>query len=368
MKRIIIISLTVLLTLGIAGYLGWRYFLARPNAPIDEAGPSEGIGITSPLPKALNDEPVFDYWINNKTNEIYYITENGEISAVTVTGEKRSTGSRATGFLSYIKPSADGSLLLIALGNPQSQAFAIYNTANKTWLGLPNGTTAAAWDPLLNDKLAYIKDNGQISRLNLFTVSSGKSQELLRIAQKDIELEWILPDIIYFKERPSVKYNSSVWSYDIKTRLIKTVVKEENGLMIKWGKAGDIGLKLSGGNLSLIDRNNRFLGTINLKTIPLECIFNSTLLYCAAPSNQQTAVAANLPDAYLKKGGSFKIDGLYSMNLTNLSQRSQSSIIPVFNSEVENFPLEIEHLEIKDGELIFINRVDNRIYKLFLTI
>ncbi len=367
MKRVIkiILWVVVVAVLAVGIYIGWRA-LRRGAVVAPQGGGPTGAEELILTPKALSENPVFDYWLNKSTGEIYYVAEDGQIYKITAEGESQGVGSQTIGQLSYIKPSSDGSLILIAFGYPQKPTFAIHNLSTKTWQSLPEGTVATAWDPRSNNRIAYLRDNGTTSRLNLLALSTQKSQEILRFSQKDLELDWVLPDVIYFKERPSNQVASSLWSYNLKTKVIKTVAANELGLNLKWPTDGALGLKWEANALNIIDANNKSLAVLNIKTLPNKCAFNEFRIYCSAPSDQLNVPVSVFPDNYLKKSISF-IDDIYLISLLDLGRSPELLAIKIFDSFISGIGIDADHLEVQgENRLLFINRFDNRLYSLDL--
>lgn len=354
MKKYLLIILAIATVLG-GGYLIWRFFFAEaplPEQPIGDAADRQE------LEKLFASAgQVFDYWVNKNTGEAYYVLPEGEIRKISPTGEDRETGSRATGNLSHIKPSSDGSMILVAFGYPQNPTFAIHDLSKKTWQAMPAGTTAVAWDPRSNSRIAYLKDNGAVNRLYTLNLSNNRSTELLRFSQKDLDLDWVLPNLIYFKEKPSAQSLSSVWSFDLKTRALKTLIKDESGLMVRWHADGASGFKLNSNgfanSLTWIDQDNRDLARWDFVTLPNKCALLRDMAYCAIPGN--LTAGTRLPDDYLK-GAFVPEDNLFAIDLIT----SEFTILPVD----QILPLDADRLEVFGNQLLFINRYDKKLYSL----
>lgn len=365
MKKVfyIIILLIVIAILVTGGYLIWRFFLKPEQKEIQLL---EGVGGIGAVAK-LSEDTIFDYWINKNTDEVYYVAEDGKIYKISPSGEKQDTGSKATGNLSYIKPSSSGSLLLIAFDYPISPTFAIYNASNKTWQALPRGTVAAAWDPNSDNRLVYLKDNGTISRLYLFTLSDGRSREILKLTQKDLDLDWVSNNLIYFKERPSSEVASSLWAYNIENNSLK-IVTEEFGLMTKWLDKGSAALKLSNGLLTIVNSENETLTLLDLVSLPSKCAATEKIveIYCAAPDFSKISLSfiQRLPDSYLKKEVYFN-DTIYLLPIETVGVTEVFNVkAPIADRTSEGNLIDADRLEIANGKLYFINRYDRKIYNI----
>ncbi|KKU77356.1 MAG: hypothetical protein A2214_00810 [Candidatus Harrisonbacteria bacterium RIFOXYA1_FULL_48_8] len=360
--KILIIALGIGAVVG-AGYVLWKIFFSNPSGNILEGGAQEEVETAHKLFVITNGN-VFDYWINKKTGEVYYVSENGQISKVLSNGTSQVISSQTVAGLSYIKPSFDGTMLLVAFGYPQKVTFAIYNVNANNWQSLTADTVAAAWDPTSNNRIAYIKNGTGTSRLNLLTLNDQKSKEALRLSQKDLDLDWVIKDVIYFKERPSRQIPSSVWSYNLTAKTIKTLIKEEAGLMVKWSPTGNTGIKWAGA-LTVIDKNNAPLSAINLQTIPTKCAYDSLRIYCAAPTEQANISNTIFPDEYMKKSARF-IDDIYMIPALNLGQQPELLNIKILDGASAATRVEAEHLEVTENKIIFLNRYDKNLYTLEL--
>ncbi len=365
MKKIskIILIIGVVAIIGTLGYLGWRYFFGKTIN--QKTAINQSATAIFPVPKKLSEDQIFDYWVNKNTGDIYYLAHDGQISKIDSSGQVQHLESKAMGLISSVKASNDGSSILVEFGYPQAPTFALHNLVNKTWQSLPQGTVAAAWDPKSSNRLIYLKDSGPTSRIYFYTPANQKSAEILRLAQKDLDLDWALPELIYFKERPSSEYASSLWSYNLKTKLFKIVARDENNLSIKWGTAGLNGIKLSGGQLSVIDNNNSYLAKIDLKTLPAKCTFAELYVYCAAPSDPTAISQTTFPDDYLKK--SFNApDDIYQIYILGVTSQGSLLSVRYFDSLLTGSTISADHLEIQKNRLIFINRLDSKLYSLTL--
>ena len=364
MKKNIKIALIVLVVLAIllVAYLIWIYFISpgiiTGSAPA-ETGKGDG-EITAAELQMLSNQLVFDYWL--KGDEIYFIALNGNIYKISPSGAEEKIIDQTINNLSEVKPSADGSKVIISFGYPFQETFSIFHTANKTWQPLPAGTAAAAWHPKNADQAAILKNNGGPSSLALYALSDKKTKEILKITQKDLKIDWVLPEEIYLAERSVAQVPASVWSVNIAKKTIRPIIKEINGLMTRWFNEGQNGLKFSslnrGGLLEVIDKNDKTLARLPVITMPEKCAVGATAIYCGASSNFESAI---LPDDYLK-GKLTTADNLYEIP----QGLFEPNFISIYRSDFENLPINIYHPKLKNNRLIFINRLDNKLYSLGL--
>jgi len=359
----IILSVTAGIAVIAAGsYFLWKFFFAPAStdeALIGSGGESAAGEISIEKPLAISDNPVFDYWINKKTAELYYLQPEGQIYKITASGEEQDTGSKALGGMSYIKPSADGTRVIVAFGYPRTPTFTIYTPAEKTWQALPEGTGAASWNPTNGNILAYLKENGAASNLYTLDLSTKRTQNIVRLTQKDLDLDWVSGDLIYLKDRPSNRVAGSAWIYNFKSRTIRTAIRDEVGLSLRWPIGALRGFKWSASALKIVDLNGAETAAVDIKTLPSKCSLNSLNAYCAAPLNQSAITAASYPDDYFRKSRSFT-DDFYLIPLAS----AQLVGIKISSSAISGIIVDADRVELDGSRLLFINRLDRRLYSL----
>jgi len=364
----------------LGAYLAWR-FLFAPAVPVTEEGaPLPGVGPIAFEPERLSPEeaeaarkltilssmPVIDYWINKNTGDIFYVDLSGNIFRNSL-GQEEVVSSQNIQNIHSIKPSPDGLKAIVTLGYPFETVLTIFDTVNNNWQPLPAGTISAAWDPQSNNQLAYLKTNANgRSSISLLILSDKKTAEIIKLNQKGLDLEWVVPDLLYLKQKPSAEYDSSIWTLNIKRRAFAPLIKEEAGLDVLWSDDGQLGLKFSGNgfsnSLTLIDNENRALANLDAVTLPSsKCTFNQDKVYCAIPAS--IPPRTKLPDEYLKKQ-IFFADLFYTINL---SSGRVDLLLDVVSTLISlDITIDADHLSLQNDRLLFMNRYDQRLYSLEL--
>lgn len=363
MKRYLLIIFWILLIVIVilAGYFAWQVIFRRAAEPTP---PGAGDKITAPpeIPKQPSLKPISSkaavhYWINKVSDEIYYISADG-IYKISSDGREQKLDFQYNEDVRFVQPSFDGSRAIIAFGPSSQTTFTIFDPAAASYQVLPSSITSAAWDPQSNDRLVYLKEGATASNLVILTLSTKKSKELLKLTQHDLELEWVLPNFIYLKEKPSSQILGSLWAVDINKAMVKPIIKEESGLMVQWTPDGALGLKFSNvglaNQLSLIDNQNRTFWTWNLITLPSKCTLGTSRGYCAVPGNLPLRI--QLPDDYLKRKIN-TVDDIYSINLNT----GETTV--VFSSKE---PIDADKISFRNNKLFFVNKYDNQLYQLDL--
>ncbi len=359
----IIVFAVAISIIGIGGYFVFRWFTAPTNQQnrLTLSDNQAGITATEAI-KTLTDERLFDFWTNPKTEEVYYIGLHGQISKMNSDGSAQLLSSQTIPNLDYVNPTVDGSAVLIAFGYPTTPSFSIFNMAKRNFQPLPQGTTAADWNPQTNTSIAYLQNNGSSGKLSTLDLNTGKSTELLKINQKDLILDWAFPEIIYLYEKPTSQAVSSVWVYDIKSKTIKKLT-EEKDFMVKWWTEKSLGLKWSTGKLSLVTKTNQQIASTDLKTLPYKCFFDEPFIYCSAPNDLSGAPANGLADRMLKKPRA-NDETIYAIISFNLGEKPLFSASKIFDSVEIGFRFRAKKIEKRNNRLLILNEDDNKLYTL----
>lgn len=350
MKKVLILTAIAILIAAIGAYVVWQLFL-RPtiSGPQTTNQVKDSTALLSAI-KPISSAPVFDYWLNRSSNEIFYLSLTGEIYKITSDGREEKVNSRTVENINSIQPSLDGSKAIISL--------AVFDTTDKTYQPLPMGTISAAWDPKSNNRVAYLKSGGQTSSINLLTLSNKKSQEVIKLAQKDLELEWVVPDIIYLKQKSSSRIASSLWALDINKKTLRQIFKEEMGLTVKWSRDGSLGIKTTNALTNfpqLIDKDAAVVKVLSFIALSSKCSFENQKIYCAVPRN--ISPRTNLLDDYLMRKNYLEDDILVW---------DVASFLPDLIFDGTTQAIDVENLQIKNNRLFFINRYDQKLYRLDL--
>lgn len=354
MKRFIIILIVLVLT-AILGYIAWRYFQPTVVTSPPEPTPLVRGGLGESIVQ-LSPRSIFDYWIR-EGGEIHYIAPTGQIYKLDDQGNEAELTSQTIPDLDSVRASPDGAAIVVSFGAGSNKTFSLFRVTDAAWQPLPEGVTAVTWDPE-GPRLAYLRDAGSVSILNLLNLANNRTTEIIRLAQKDLGLDWSAPDEIYLTQRPSFRFAGSLWAFNLRTKTLRTIIREESGLMVRWSANGQLGLKSTNSGrdirLSLVNNNNQPLRPVRLPpTLPLKCVFEEELVYCAVPAGIPSA--AFLPDDYLKNKIYFN-DAFYSWDTAT----GTVQVIPVNHQA----PLDAERLTKYEQRIFFINRYDRKLYSL----
>ena len=371
--------LKITLILVAAGLIAWLiYFLFRENPVIQNlvnlfpSSEKSGSGlnngqenIAKPKLQSLTENPIFDYWVSQKTGDIYYLNESGQVLKKTSEKEELAN-SQTINKLNRIEPSSDGTYALAKFNYPQLPTFSVFNTVTGVWQALPANTLAAAWSPSHStlrvsdpmgsgQEIIYADDKA----LKILDILTGKTKEVLKITQKELELSWLSPSTVLLENQSLAGIPSNFWLLNLTTKNLVPFIQGESGLTIQWSKNREFGIKLNNENraprTSLIDKNGSTLITFSFVTLPSKCLITEKKIYCAVPKNINEGIL--LPDDYYKKSVYFD-DDFYLIDLGNGSVNELKTD--------SDLTIDAEHLEISGGKLFFKNRLDDKLYSLTL--
>ena len=362
-KKILKITFSILIPIAVlwGGYSIWKA-LTTPDIP-PPIGANKPTGLAVDLPEAqkltaLSRSAIFDYWVNYKTGAIYFLNLSGQVIKKTGDSEEPAN-SQTIDKLNSVQPSPDGTFAVAKFNYPALPTFSIFNTVTNAWQPLPQDTIATAW-ATSSQQLAYLENKNNAGTLKILNIVSQKTQEVVKMNQKDVRLAWIdPPEIFFITSSPAADLPSSLWSINIKNKTLKPLIKDESGLTINWSKEGDLGLKLKSDKrapkISLIDNLGNTLREFSFITLPEKCAIEKGKLYCGIPKFLREGLV--LPDDYYKKAVYFQ-DDLYSIDLAS------GAVSLLFNGD--ETLIDACHLSIQGGQLLFINRYDNKLYSLQL--
>ncbi len=345
------------------------------SPPDGGTGTSEGTPLTgsgqsgiSVNPTVFIDDNVFDYWVNKKENKIYYLNVDGKLK----NQEGNVVIDQAFVDLNYLKASSDGTRIILAFGRPQNTTFVMGDLITNTFSSLPN-TLAVAWHPTKPDQFVYF-DNKQT--LNIADLTTKKITPLIIFNVTDVDLDWITADEVLIKERASSQFAASAWIYNIKTKLMSAFLNDVNGLMLQYLPEIGSMLRLSAtlnGNaaLDLLPYGKNLMATtsplnntqgivsavtlVSKNTLPGKCTVFLEKLFCAVFfQDHHLRPVSFMPDSYLRHE-TYTVDGL--ITLPDNSRLFTPS---------EREAYDMSHLIGYGKTLYFLNRYDNRVYKMDL--
>ena len=362
MKKYLKITVSILVVgLVILG----AYFLFRNNPTVQKLvvsvfpaskktvrGLGEEAGVPAPKLQSLTADPIFDYWINSKTGDVYYLNEAGQVLKKSGEAEATLANSQTVLRLNQITVSFDGTYALAKFNYPNFPTFSVFNTDTNSWQPLPEKTIAAAWSPNAPE-IAYLDDKA----LKTLNITTQKTAEVVKMTQKELFLHWRTDSkILLSAASDSV---SKILALNLKNKTLEPFL-EEAGVSIQWAKDDRLGIKLNHVNgtnqTSLVDSSGAALSTFTFVTLPSKCAISEDKIYCAIPKD--VPERTKLPEDYYKRAVYFD-DVFYLIDL----ETGGYSEVPTENPDLV---IDADHLEVYNNTLYFKNRLDNKLYSLNL--
>ncbi|OGG38527.1 hypothetical protein A3I34_00315 [Candidatus Jorgensenbacteria bacterium RIFCSPLOWO2_02_FULL_45_12] len=319
--------------------------------------PNEALLITT---VKISDRPVFDFWINKKTGETYYISSEGNVFSAK-NNEDINLNTQAIESLNFIVPSPSGERILAALGNPQSPRWGVFDVVDLVWRPMPETADILAWGAT-DDSLVGIltdKENTNLVYVDISNAVPKISVVLSDFYLNDIRLYGGISSSILIAERPGFFYKSRVWEINFKSGAIKTINSGENGLTLSFNDKKTVALKFSAQNgASITDALLKTIMPLTFVTLPEKCGFGSDIIYCFVPNDQELFKKNSLPDDYVENKF-FSTDNLIKIypdtDGVSVVAKSGDAGFGVFDG--------IHPAVSGDGVIYFINKYDKFLYK-----
>lgn len=343
----------ILAVVGFGAYMLYRSFSASPEAMAPKARAPGAAAATpaAPAVKAISQREVFDYWIDRKTNAIYIVAPEGNMFRTFGDGREEEVSKQPLPGLHRITTAPDGSRMIAHFNYPAADTFALFDTASRGWLRLPEGTLAATFDAS-GQSVAYLRRVNGRTALYTLSLANNKTAELVSFAVSDGELRW-LSDTIQIIPPPTRDIRTRALSFSISK---KTLSSFDAGTMSLADVLSGNGLRFyaanGGGTLFLANAALTY-DSVRLPffSLPSKCAFADGVLYCAVPKTFPARAA--LPDDYLK-AKFFTQDSLVAyVTATGEIKTILGSASGIFDAE---------HLSVRGKQLLFKNRYDERLY------
>lgn len=340
-----------------AGYVVYIAFL-KPAMPVPTTTKTASPGIVAmamiPI-KPIGSKPLYDYWVNAKTNTIYYLSKDGEVMKTFGDGKDSVVSKQTLTDFNKLIVSPDGTKIIAVLGYPTAPFFAVYDAAANTWERLPSGTISATFDPT-SQKIAYLQSSATAGGLYTLNLADKKSVKIMNLLTVDGDMLWRNKDEILLSQKSATLAGGETWVINLTKKTLNKLTRGSAALMEMWGN--DLGLKLvtvdQKFELLLVHSSGAELSTLPFMTIPSKCTFQGAMLYCAVPAS--LPVRANLPDDYFK-------EKIYALDqIISFDTNTRESKILFDGSS----PVDAINLLVQDKQLLFKNRYDEKVYSLEL--
>jgi len=303
----------------------------------------------------LSDAPVFDFWINKNTSDVFYLAQDGGVF-VAKEGKDENISSQQIQALNSLEESSSGEKTLVAFGNPQSPQWGIFDSIDRVWRPLPSNIVTATWGSNENE-LVIIKKNtssNSLGFLNLTKTPPEFKNIVSDFSFKNIRLSFFPLSDLFITELPSSDYLSRAWLLNTKTLSFNTIRSGENDLFLKWNNEKGVVFSF-GKNSGFGIFNNPLISDPNpvpFSTIPQKCAGASTLVYCFVPQQNSPTL---FEDYILNKN--------YSDDVLYTEDSGSGSLDRIVVSDLNSGnPIDAKNPRALGNRLFFINKYDGFLY------
>lgn len=307
----------------------------------------------------FSDFPVFDFWVNYETKEVYYITNEGRVS-VAKNGNDIDLNTQPLDVLNVIIPNTKGNKIIASFGDPQKPRWGIFDVIDGVWKPLPDGIASLAWGKD-DSTLIGISEDGTTRALSSFDISKNpiKISTLIKdFRMRDVFFVSKNQDSLLIVEKASSLLKGRVWEFNTKNDTIKTTEKGTSGLMFLFSPLSEYALRFSNpSSLLVTDKNLEPVLPLFINTIPQKCGFGSVRMYCFVPQDREVLSKTTLPDDYFQNK-LMSIDDLVSID----PETGES--VTIITTGTEDFdPYDGKHIREAGSSVFFLNRYDNFVYE-----
>lgn len=321
--------------------------------------------------KKISDDGarVFDFWLNSRTGEVFYIAGDGKIFG-TKEGPDPEISSQPILALNYIEVEPEERQVLAAFGDPKSPSWGIFDALDKVWRPLPSTIINVTWGKNDEELIGVVRDDNKFSlaRINLAEAlaesQTFKFETLVDdFRMRDVRLSWIPPNHLIIAEKTAFFYSPRTWRFDLESLEINLMEDNtERGSTARWIRDENMVLKfIPPGSFFMFDHGlgNALLSVFT--TFPDKCAVTEENIYCFAPQSFLPDIPnLKLPDDYFQNRF-FTTDDLFLM------ERETLETTRVMRSGQDGFiAIDAKNPRYAMGKLYFINRYDNALYELAL--
>lgn len=373
-KNKIIVLFFILIALLAAGLAVYYFFFKKPAVTVQEPG----TGTEQPAPVGENvvaiDEKLTRISANvavspvvtpdgahvlyaGKTSGIFEIDFNG--------GNQKETLFTPLKNLYKIMWAKDQNEFAAVYANPDGRKTFYYNTQTKQTSPYDAHIDSLAFSPAEN-KLAYHyqETGGGINNISLADPNGANASTVINTRLQEARVVWVTHNEVALSTAPSGFAPSLLWTLNVGTQKLSTVLSDIYGLTALWTPDGERFLfsqtsqKGKGLSLSVTDKRGASFKKLDLTTLPEKCVFtkDQKSAVCAAPSVMPDIV---WPDDYYKNLYSAE-EQLWSIHLESGKKEM------LYEFPGTGFDATALLLSPQEDVLVFLNRRDGFLYSVKL--
>ncbi len=159
MKKTFII-IAIFIIVGGAAYAAWQLFGRKAILGTNHVAPPPASteGEAGHILQPLVETPVFSYWAQKATDDVYIVGVSGQISVVQRGGPATVVSPQNILDLRWVTHNSSGDLAAVLWDSGGLASASIFHTKDNSWQPLPTGIVSAAWNPE-GTRLAYAQSS-----------------------------------------------------------------------------------------------------------------------------------------------------------------------------------------------------------------
>lgn len=306
----------------------------------------------------LSDRNTELFWVyEGEETETFFISD-GIVYVVSESGESVVGNIPRTDPYRVIR-NINGSSVLVLF----EYGSALFDSEKRAWNILPYSFYSASFSPE-GDTIAFSNvDNGKVEIFTASVDSLDKVTVYTRIHAYDLLVDWLSSSVLIAYSSPSYDFSGNVWSINMKTNRVEKLFSgkgldiltdPQNKLISRFVSQSPLSMKVD--VFSTEGSSAPF--TLPFSTLSSKCSFYSddTSLVCGVPYVLNKESGVRLPDSYIQRDLYTK-DEIYRMTF-------ESSLQTELLFGAQDVSLDIFNPVALDNFFYFINRLDNKLYRL----
>lgn len=349
MKKILLITMNLMLA-GLIIFLGFYYLSEEVN---DESADISGKGsLLSQFTSTITQDPqvvrishsnVVGYAISLTGREVMYLDHEGgfiisDLIGKGIISETHLTDNKALNIL-WSPTTPEMILTTIEEGELKRTR---YNYLEDTRSSLNEGIQNVAFSPKGNRIVySFYDEQAYEGNISISNPDGSRYINIFKTRLPDVTVHWPQESTVFFSKTPTGEQRVNLFSLDIETKKIESILKSKEGLEIAWSPNGDHILfsESTGDNHQLTYKNlkNNKETKLKLETAAGQCVWS--------PDNINVFC--------------YKDNEFYKIDTVDSSQKS------VFEFKAPN---EISDLKItpSGSQIFFFNKENGHLYTLIL--
>jgi len=323
------------------------------NEPLPPGG--EEVVSSKQTLSIISDREAMGFWTNGEN--IYYLDQSGKIYRARDNEDEEISSQALNGPLNTLDSDLRGDLVLISFGSPLNPSWTIFDSRDAAYRPLSQDIKYATWGNKTGELVAIKESAGNIKQLVYLEADKLAAAPKIILSNFQMESVRLLAaggEDFLIQELPDSEYAARVWRLNTKNQTLNLLRDSATNQVTTRGSP-EIFFGWSGGNGFEINKNSNLTDQfpVPFSTLPQKCGADSYQGFCFVPQILGEDVLAK----FLKNEVFFQ-DSLYSFNVL-------TEDLEVLNLEgLSETPIDGKNPRLAGGSLVFLNRLDKKIYRL----